>query len=188
MRTLLVCIPLLLLLFISSCCHNVSTKCATGSLNIYVTGVSESDMHASPSSSMPPYAVRYLADNTFSSPIDSFMIGSTISDGDTFALYFNDPQSTGGVNDSLVNGLLPGYDYKIVIPADTLTFLLTNVVLANNNVMELKKCGDKSPPQCYKNIVSCNVNGIATTPKPVYGNTNITNLYQYPSTFIYLSR
>jgi hypothetical protein len=176
-------------MFLSSCCQNVDTTCSMGNLVVFVRGFAESDLRVSATSSIPPYAVRYQPDNAFDVPIDSFMINHFNSGGDTFGLNFFDPgRVSSGVNDSFMNGLVLGYDYKIVIPADTITYLLTHIDAAANSHMVLQKCTGKTPPHCYKNAASCTVNGVVTPTNSAFGVTNNANLYTYRTTFIYLSK
>jgi hypothetical protein len=181
---------LLLLLFTSSCCSNVNTTCTSGNLIIYTTGFQEVELRSSPLSSVPPYAVRYAPDGAFDIPIDTLMICHSLVKADTFYLSFNDPVPVAsGVDDSLRNGIILDFDYKIIFPSDTLTYLITNMVDAHNSQMQLQKCSDKSPPHCYRNAISCNVNGVVTITRSTFGNSNATNsLYEVPATYIYLSK
>ena len=153
-------LSLAILLFISSCCRNVNTTCTNGNLNVFVTGFMESHLSASPLSSIPPYAIRYQQDNTFEIPIDTLMISHYKQDIDTFSLVFLKTKIVPGEVDSFGSGLILGYDYKIFFPADTLTYAITHLNATGSNQMELQKCGDKSPPRCYKNASSCDINGI----------------------------
>jgi hypothetical protein len=174
-------------LLCSSCCQNINTTCTTGNMNVIVTGFMESDLSVSPTSSIPPYAIRYQQDNAFDKPMDTFMISSFKQGTDTFMLLFHNARLPAGQMDSLENGLLPHYDYKIVFPADTLTYTITNIQISGATQVQQQKCPDKAPPHCYKNPTSCNVNGISRTTLPTLPPNNTTaNYYTFPVSYIIL--
>jgi hypothetical protein len=149
---LLICIALFL--SASSCCRNVDVTCSNGILNVAVVGNFNT---------ASPIAVRYKQDNAFDIAIDTFAIRYVSSGYDSAMLIVQSYDSSNyALDDSVRGGLMNGYDYKFFFPGDTLTYEITGLNATGSNSMELRHCGDNDPATCYRNVYSCNINGIST--------------------------
>ncbi len=147
------------LLFISACCGNENVKCTNGKLGIHVVGTFQTGA---------PLIIRYRQNNAFDVVIDT-LVGSYVpvvgTDNAFLSLKSIDSTQPGAylVTDSFGQGLVLGYDYKIIFPEDTLTWSITSLNATGSDHMEMSHCGDKAPPACTKNAYNCVLNSTTIT-------------------------
>jgi len=178
MKKIYLLLGLSALLFISACCVTDNVTCTNGRLGIRVVGTFQTST---------PLIIRYKQDNAFDVTIDTLVasyVPTTGSDSSYLLFKSIDSAQTNSymVTDSFGEGLVLGYDYKIIFPEDTLTWSITSLNATGSHSMQMSHCGDKTPPSCTRNASSCDLNGatIATVAYPSYG--------AEPFTYINLAR
>ena len=166
--------------FLSACCHHENVTCVNGTLQINLVGSIATDT---------AYVIRYKQDGIFDHPIDTLIGTDEYYNGnDTSYLRFQSVdtiQTSYVIEDSFGAGLLLGYDYKVLIPADTVTFTITGLNPTGTTQMEMSQCGDKSVYGCHRNAYNCTINGVSTT--TLLFSTQIPG-YENGGTTVYLTK
>ena len=167
MKKIHLLLSLTALLFISACCQKQNITCGNGRLGSHVVGSFQTST---------PLIIRYKQDNAFDIVVDTLVSSYVATAGtDSAYLLFRSIDSTRAnaymVTDSFGEGLVLGYDYKILFPEDTLTWSISGLNPTGATQMEMTHCGDKGPSVCTRNAVSCIVNGatVATVTYPSTG-------------------
>ena len=137
--TLFLCVGVLLLL--GSCRRSVDVTCnTTAVVAIFGTGFDTTDFASG-------MVYKYKQDNAFDSLADSSRLVFSVRDADTLN----------------VAVLYPGFDYKIVMPAISKTYLVTGITqgAVTHHTFTYKSgfIADHSPYICYDPVVSCYING-----------------------------
>jgi|GEM_PF-2972925 len=162
----------IILLFVSSCCRTENVTCTQGTLLIRTAGA-----YATTS----PLLIRYRADNTFNNVVDTFTgnfitVAGTDTSWLTFKTIDTAKPNSYVLSDSFGEGLVLGYDYKILFPADTLTYAINDLSANGIAHMEMKHCGDQAPARCLNNPQNLQVNGAATTPLNIAPGSSYMNI------------
>ncbi len=140
MKNILKIACILIIPVLSSCpgpkSHDIN--CTDGFLQIIGVGFAASDFNAA-------MIVKYKKDNLFDSTIDSGSVTLSIVSSDTCLLWSHSPT------------LIPGYDYKLWLPAINKTYYITDITQAGQLHRSVPY---RDPPvQCVNKMVSCKVNG-----------------------------
>ncbi len=136
-------------LFIS-CSKNI--ECNDGVISIYPVGFSKTDFDSA-------IVYRYKQDNAFDIITDStHLVYYSNGDNDTGSLSIMSQYSNSGIRSAF---LIPGYDYKIVVPKTSRTYAITNIVQKGNKTQSYSSgiSGNGVVVSCCNNIISCNLDG-----------------------------
>ncbi len=137
--TLFLCLGALLVF--GSCKRSVDVTCNTSPvLAIFGTGFDTTDLASG-------IVYKYKQDNAFDNLEDSSKLVFSVRNADTLDLAV----------------LSPGFDYKIVMPVISKTYLVTGITQGaiTHHTFTYKSgfISDHSPYICYDPVVSCNING-----------------------------
>ena len=139
----------LVTLFVS--CSKTIT-CTDGVITIYPVGFNDRDFDSA-------FAVRYKKDNAFDSVADSTnILYYSSGDHDTGSLSIMAQHTASGARPQF---LIPGYDYKIFLPAAGRTYAITNIVQKGNKTQSYSSgpFNNGVVVGCTNNIISCNLDG-----------------------------
>ncbi len=146
--------PAFLSILLSSCSKNIT--CSDGVISIYPVGFTRTDFDSA-------RVVRYKQNNAFDIAVDSTAIVTlTSSDKDTSNLAIYAQSVVDGIHPAF---LIPGYDYKIILPAAGKTYAITSILQNGNKTQSYSSglFGGGDLVTCINKIVSCQVDGNPVT-------------------------
>lgn len=153
------CLASLVLTF-ASCSTTEEIACDTGKLAIMAVGFRESDFDSA-------VVVRYAANGSFTTPIDTAIAHDTRLGRDTFQLviYKYAAKTVAGYP----NGYFEhGADYRLFIPRLGRSFSFTDITLAGNTHQTITHSKrDLVYHFCVNEVVSCSIDGVRTATAPV---------------------
>ncbi len=150
-------IAALSLVFIFGSCTRTVT-CVDGFMEILPVGFAKKDFDSA-------YAVRYKQDNVFDSVVDtSHYVYFSQSYNDTGNLHIT---WLGTTSYSYGGTIIPGYDYKIFLPALGKIYSITKVMQQGNKMQSYSQgLFDQKMYTCTNSFISCDLDGSVVSGAP----------------------
>ena len=137
-----------------SSCRQKNITCIDGTIQVHPVGFSERDFDSA-------VVIKYTQGGSFSTVVDSthsvlYNAGSYSQDTASIAVYVTiNPDSSSRVF------IVPGYDYKIILPVLGRTFTITNIELSGQTHQSYTTglVNDEVYRTCYNSVVRATVDG-----------------------------